>query len=81
MEVLLLTTLFSIVFAILFLSLFLRDRQLRDFGGVDREALLPLDDEGERRAETPRDVAPVRSERDKSSSNSSPGITSPESIS
>ena len=81
MEVLLLTTLFSIVFAILFLSLFLRDRQLRDFGGVDREALLPLDDEGEPRAETPRDSAPARSEREKSSPNSSPGITSPESVS
>ena len=51
MEVLLLTTLFSIVFAVLFLSLFLRDRQLRDFGGVDREALLPLDDGDEPRAE------------------------------
>lgn len=44
MEVLLLTTLFSVVFAVLFLTLFLRDRQVRRFGGVERDALMPLDD-------------------------------------
>jgi len=44
MEILLLTTLFSVVFAVLFLSLFLRERQVRGFGGVEREALMPLDD-------------------------------------
>jgi hypothetical protein len=45
MEVLLLTTLFSVVFAVFFLTLFIRDRQTRRFGGVEREALLPLDDD------------------------------------
>ncbi|MCB1234084.1 MAG: hypothetical protein KDM91_03325 [Verrucomicrobiae bacterium] len=45
MEVLLLTTLFSVAFAVLFLALFVRDRQRRVFGGAEREALLPLDDE------------------------------------
>lgn len=44
MEVILLTSLFSVVFAVLFLSLFLRERQVRDFGGLEREALMPLDD-------------------------------------
>ncbi len=44
MEVLLLTTLFSVVFAILFLTLFLRERQVRRFGGMERDALMPLDD-------------------------------------
>lgn len=44
MEVLLLTTLFSIVFAVLFLTLFLRERQTRGFGGIERDALMPLDD-------------------------------------
>jgi len=44
MEVLLLTTLFSVVFAVFFLTLFIRDRQTRRFGGVEREALLPFDD-------------------------------------
>lgn len=46
MEVLLLTTLFSVVFAVFFLALFVRDRQTRRFGGTEREALLPFDDEG-----------------------------------
>lgn len=45
MEVLLLTTLFSVVFAVFFLALFIRDRQKRPFGGIEREALLPLDDD------------------------------------
>ena len=45
MEVLLLTTLFSVVFAVFFLALFIRDRQNRPFGGIEREALLPLDDD------------------------------------
>ncbi|MCB1230964.1 MAG: hypothetical protein KDN19_11885 [Verrucomicrobiae bacterium] len=44
MEVLFLTSLFSVVFAILFLSFFLRDRQVRQFGGIERDALMPLDD-------------------------------------
>lgn len=44
MEVILLTSLFSVVFAVLFLSLFLRERQVREFGGLEREALMPLDD-------------------------------------
>lgn len=44
MEVLLLTTLFSVAFAVLFLALFLRDRQVRRFGSVERDALMPLDD-------------------------------------
>lgn len=47
MEVLLLTTLFSVVFAVLFLVLFLRERQVRRFGGVERDALMPLDDASE----------------------------------
>lgn len=45
MEVLLLTTLFSVVFAVFFLALFIRDRQTRKFGGIEREALLPLEDD------------------------------------
>ena len=44
MEVLLLTTLFSVVFAVLFLTLFLRERQVRPFGGIERDALMPLDE-------------------------------------
>ncbi|MCB1090003.1 MAG: hypothetical protein KDL87_00625 [Verrucomicrobiae bacterium] len=44
MEVILLTTLFSLAFAGFFLILFLRDRQVRRFGGVERDALMPLDD-------------------------------------
>lgn len=44
MEVLLLTTLFSVVFALFFLAMFLRERQVRRFGGVERDALMPLDD-------------------------------------
>jgi len=51
MEILLLTTLFSVVFAVLFLSLFLRERQVRGFGGVEREALMPLDDGDEPKSE------------------------------
>ena len=45
MEVLLLTTLFSVAFAALFLTLFVRERQVRRFGGAERDALLPFDDE------------------------------------
>ena len=45
MEALLLTTLFSVVFAVFFLALFIRDRQTRRFGGLEREALLPLEDD------------------------------------
>ena len=44
MEVLLLTTLFSVVFAVLFLMLFIRERQVQRFGGAERDALLPFDD-------------------------------------
>lgn len=55
MEVILVTTLFSVAFAVLFLALFLRDRQLRDFGGMEREALMPLEDGDE-----PRSVHPPK---------------------
>lgn len=44
MEVLILTTLFSVAFAALFLVLFVRERQVRRFGGIERDALLPFDD-------------------------------------
>ncbi len=58
MEVILLTTLFSVAFAVLFLALFLRDRQLREFGGMEREVLMPLDD-GDESRELPRREKPM----------------------
>ena len=76
MEVLLLTTLFSVVFAVFFLALFIRDRQKRPFGGIEREALLPLDDD----AVTPKTPGKTAENLKDSEKNKDSG-TSPEEIS
>lgn len=71
MEVLLLTTLFSVVFAVFFLALFIRDRQTRKFGGIEREALLPLDDDFE--DEIKGDKAPILTDTEKTKKPDIPG--------
>lgn len=81
MEVLLLTTLFSIVFALLFLGLFVRDRQLRDFGGVDREALLPLDEVEDSRSSPSLQVTIEGGDSEASASRDDRGMTPPDTIS
>lgn len=73
MEVILLTTLFSVAFAVLFLALFLRDRQLREFGGMEREALMPLDD-GDEGRELSRREKPLVVTREEISGETRPGF-------
>ncbi|MFK5922174.1 MAG: hypothetical protein QM496_08335 [Verrucomicrobiota bacterium] len=45
MEVLIFTLFISLLLAILFIVLFLRDRQGRQSSSLDQEALLPLEDD------------------------------------
>ncbi len=51
MEVLIFTLFISLLLAILFVVLFLRDQQKRESGSLDQEALLPLDDDEGKRQE------------------------------
>ena len=45
MDILILTTLFSVLFAALFLILFLRMRQVQSESSLEQDSLLPLWDE------------------------------------
>lgn len=46
MEVLFLTVFLSLILAVSFILLFLRQRQMKGSRGFEREALMPLEEEG-----------------------------------